>query len=423
MPAFLKTNKKLIARLLIIIFIAAFCISTQTRMMQVKADVVPITVSLGQMGFGHVFPGEQLQRDFTISYSDPSGEEAVYRIIQKIKPLPDAEVPDGYIGQLSQYCQENPSDQTRCYRNLCPYLTKYSDEGEGDDEEEGILDYSDLTDVWNVRLAVPGFLGQVSQDHDGDLVTESGEYGCDISIEVDDSWCDISGYKYNDADMDQAQGPGENGLSGWTINISLPETEELVEEYDVSSSGEIAESNGSMEIGQNYRIEASGTYFAGGNGQQDIEADAKFSQDDYQAANGLPWTDSVHNYESYGPDLLNLKINDVFVEWGDFSAIHTYSYNLPGDGNPLTSQIYDMHYPGNSGYLHIKIYRKISGYSDSMQTREDGFYCFKNLPRPGSYTVSEVMQDGWASTTPSGVILDYQGTEPRNVSFGNIKLE
>jgi len=102
-----------------------------------------------------------------------------------------------------------------------------------------------------------------------------------------------------------------------------------------------------------YRIEASGAYFAGGNGQYDIRADAEYSEDAVQRAGGLAWTDEVRNYEGYGEGLLELKVEGGFVEWGAFNLDHVYTLPWTGTGDPLTLelQIYDIAAYNNTGGL------------------------------------------------------------------------
>jgi len=139
---------------------------------------------------------------------------------------------------------------------------------------------------------------------------------------------------------------------GWT----------LVETLFVSAVGPGANTpvvtSSPLVPGFTYLIEASGTYFAGGNSTYDIEADAEYSQDAYQRTNGLPWTDSVRNYEGYGEGLLELKVNGAFVEWGDFNSEHVYTHMATGSGDPLTLQlqIYDIAAYNNTGGLCIAIF-------------------------------------------------------------------
>jgi hypothetical protein len=112
-------------------------------------------------------------------------------------------------------------------------------------------------------------------------------------------------------------------------------------------------SSSALVPGMTYLIETSGTYFAGGTGTYDIRADAEYSEDAHQRANGLPWTDLVHNYEGYGKGLLELKVEGDLVEWGDFNPEHVYTLSWTGSGDPLTLelQIYDIYAQNNIGGL------------------------------------------------------------------------
>lgn len=155
----------------------------QHGLIRVSAQVVPITINYDHLAFGPVYSGEELYKNFTVLYSDHEEAAVFYRIAEKIKPRPDAEPPDGYDGTASAYCQENPADYARCYRDLCPFITKISREEEGDEESGASVGPDDQADVWYVRLDVPAVIGAVAQDHGGGIVNETGEYGCDIAVE------------------------------------------------------------------------------------------------------------------------------------------------------------------------------------------------------------------------------------------------
>jgi hypothetical protein len=113
-----------------------------------------------------------------------------------------------------------------------------------------------------------------------------------------------------------------------------------------------------LDPGRTWKMEASGTYFAGGSGLFDIQADAEYSQDAYQRANDLPWTDSVRNYESYGSGLLDLKVNGAFVNWGAYNASHRYVIPVTPMGSPLeiSANIYDIASYNNTGGLCVALY-------------------------------------------------------------------
>lgn len=116
--------------------------------------------------------------------------------------------------------------------------------------------------------------------------------------------------------------------------------------------------------GHAYKIDVYGTYYAGGSGLYDIQADAEFSQDRYQFANGLGWTALVHGYESgTGTGLLDLSINGANVAWGSYSATHDYTtqYVAPVASTTVGLRIDDMvndvtsAYSNNTGGLCVKM--------------------------------------------------------------------
>jgi len=108
----------------------------------------------------------------------------------------------------------------------------------------------------------------------------------------------------------------------------------------------------SFQSGKLYKIVASGTAFAG----DTIEFDAEYSIT--ARIPGDTWTDSVSGYESYGPNLLDLKVNGAFIDWGAYNSDHIYEYQLTGTGSPVTFQfqIYDIYPPNNYGSLTVTIY-------------------------------------------------------------------
>jgi hypothetical protein len=168
---FSKKNLILIISTLIILLVLFLF---QGPILKVSAQILPIMVNLYNLTFGNVFPGEELEKNFVVSYAEPEGS-IDYRIIHKIKPLAPED---------SDYCQQNPDDFQKCYRNLCPYLDEYSNEGENDTKNQASVGATDTSDNWIVKLKVPAIFGYVAQDHNGEVVTESGEYGCDISIDI-----------------------------------------------------------------------------------------------------------------------------------------------------------------------------------------------------------------------------------------------
>lgn len=170
-------QKKLLITLGVIVSLILVLVIIDANITKVSAQIIPVTVSTENLTFGTVFPGEELQGNFIVTYVDEGGGIA-YKLIQKPKPLPaeHPEYPDGGDPQNPGY-----------YRNLCPFLTKVSNEGEGDTENQAFVGptSTDPSDNWIIYFKVPATFGHVGQDHTGGVVSESGEYGCDISIDID----------------------------------------------------------------------------------------------------------------------------------------------------------------------------------------------------------------------------------------------
>jgi len=151
-------------------------VGLQIHLTSVSAQVIPIIVNKDHLDFGTVFPGEQRSGNFLVSIAqDYTGDPVTYQIIQKRKPLPE-----GYIGD-----GEDP-DMPGYYRNLCPFLTKTNDEGEGDTENNAVVGgEGDNSDLWVIDFNVPAIMGYVAQNHTYGVVSTESDYGCDISIDLD----------------------------------------------------------------------------------------------------------------------------------------------------------------------------------------------------------------------------------------------
>lgn len=157
-------------------------------------------------------------------------------------------------------------------------------------------------------------------------------------------------------------------------------------------------SSSSLDTAYDYKIEASGVYYAGGSGLYDIRADAKYTQDRYQRINNLDWTDILRTYESYGSGLLELKIDGNFIDWGAFSGSHIYTHTMAGTGSPvsLEFQINEVYAQNNVGGLCVSVYKFIN----NAPTANPG----------GPYLASinsNVAFDGSGSSDPDGDVLNY----------------
>jgi len=177
--------------ILITIAVSLFLVSLKFYFTKVAANILPVAVSEVNLDFGTVFPGEELQKNFTISYVEEYEQGGItYRIIKKIKPKwPEPPVcGQGFTTreEASAYCVANPNNTNCCYPDLCPSLTPIKIE-EGTEEENPTLAYvgsDDLSDAWIIYFRVPAIVGHVAQEHIGEVVTSNGEYGCDVSIDI-----------------------------------------------------------------------------------------------------------------------------------------------------------------------------------------------------------------------------------------------
>ncbi len=131
---------------------------------------------------------------------------------------------------------------------------------------------------------------------------------------------------------------------------------------------------------------------------------------DHTAHQGLSTT--VQPFYNQGVDL-SLRINDVcatstdpactsnnrtsgLIYWGEFNSSHTYTINYEHSGGPITFSIRDNGYGDNSsGNLTINI-EPVDIY---QYTNEDGVTTFE-VP-VGTYTLSEIMQEGWEFSSVS----------------------
>jgi hypothetical protein len=113
----------------------------------------------------------------------------------------------------------------------------------------------------------------------------------------------------------------------------------------------VVTSSVSLSSGTWYRFEVSGTYNAG----DSITADAEYSYRPVGPGTHV-WQEPVENYESYGPDLLDLMVNNGFVDWGPYNDSHIYTVDFMGLGNAVTFQINDFYPSNDSGNLNVKIY-------------------------------------------------------------------
>jgi len=308
-------DKKLLITLAVVLGFILVLVTLQMNITKVSAQIVPVTVSTKNLAFGTVFPGEEIQGNFIVTYVE-EGPGIAYKLIQKPKPLPSEhpEYPDGGDPQNPGY-----------YRNLCPFLTKISNEEEGDTEGQAFVGPAliDPSDTWIIYFKVPAIFGHVAQDHTGGVVSENGEYGCDIGIDLIEQF--------------------------------------LIDTIIILSDGSVVNSNITLEDGSQYLLEASGTYFywpscsVGGG----CIADAKYSlrpEGSFNPGPGPKWI-SGDDLPSPWTNYLEVLVNDTPVAWGIYNSSHIYSINYTGIGSTISFKILDDYYSDNSGSITVKIYQ------------------------------------------------------------------
>jgi len=309
---FIKDKKLLITLAVMFSFILVL-ITLQMNITKVSAQIVPVTVSTKNLTFDTVFPGEELQGNFIVTYVD-EGDGIAYKLIQKPKPLSPEhpEYPNGGDPQNPGY-----------YRNLCPFLTKVSNEGEGDTEGQAFVGpaSTDSSDTWIIYFKVPAIFGHVAQDHTGGVVSENGEYGCDISIDITEPF--------------------------------------LIDTITVPSNGSVVNSSVILENGKQYLLKASGTYeYWPAQLPSAGIADAKYSLRPEGSFNPGPGPQWINGDDLPSPwtNYLEVLVNNAPLAWGIYNSSHVYSVNYTGTGNTINFKILDDYYGDNSGSLTVQIY-------------------------------------------------------------------
>jgi hypothetical protein len=114
------------------------------------------------------------------------------------------------------------------------------------------------------------------------------------------------------------------------------------------------ESVATLNVGTDYFLKAYGTAYACNQPGCVINFDADYSTSDL----GTSWVNGVAApYDTYGADLLDLKVDNAFVDWGVYNNEHMYQIPYPGTGNPLSLLIYDLpgSYFNDTGSIFVDI--------------------------------------------------------------------
>jgi hypothetical protein len=130
----------------------------QQRVLKVNASIQVLLTSGTAIAFGDVFPGENLSETYTVKLDQSTNSATYVTATSTITGLLD----------------------------LCPYLNIHSIDppAEHDTLAASTLTRGagDVLDNWQVQLSVPGIKGQLSQDHNGGIIIQGGDFGCKITV-------------------------------------------------------------------------------------------------------------------------------------------------------------------------------------------------------------------------------------------------
>jgi hypothetical protein len=244
-----------------------------------------------------------------------------------------------------------------------PYADGYSENLDkfvfGTADQVTIFDFEPDTDDDGIGEGVdncPNGYNQIQQDTDVDGVGDA----CDEDIDGDgvlnaqDNCPYTSNIGQQDADLDDV------GDACETPVCPANHLTEFMETFDVDSLDSTPVVSSVLASGATYLIISEGTYSAG----DTITSDARYSN---TARLTTIWTDFVTGYESYGTNLLDLQMDGISPSWGEYNDAHEYGILFSGDGLTHDFQIYDVHYPSNSGLLTVTIYEcKLDTDSDGI---------------------------------------------------------
>lgn len=219
------------------------------------------------------------------------------------------------------------------------------------------------------------------------------------------SWAKVSGLKWNDLNKNGFKDGTESAISNWKIFAG-----KQFDQFVVNSDGTVAESK-ILEDGKEYIVRASGFIQNG----TDLRSDAKYAS---KSPYG-DWTDSVVGYEGNGEQFLDLQIDGVTPDWGEYQPDHEYWASLTGNGNKVVFDINNQVIPNNSGSLQVTIFEV----AITDTTDENGLYEIDLSNLSGEFIVGEIQQSGWMQTYPTkGFYTFATAAIYENKNFGNVAI-
>lgn len=175
-------------------------------------------------------------------------------------------------------------------------------------------------------------------------------YGCS-GIQILDRMKNATGLSFDGHyKFGLSKGLIKDWISG-TYHVGLTPVETL--EVPAASDTPVT-SAATLDLGKDYFLKARGTATACWQPGCEITLDAEYSTSN----GGGTWDDGVAApYDTYGADLLDLKVDGNFVSWGAYNSAHEYQIPYAGTGSTLSAVVNDLSgsYFNNGGSLFIDI--------------------------------------------------------------------
>ncbi|PIR88814.1 MAG: hypothetical protein COU09_00060 [Candidatus Harrisonbacteria bacterium CG10_big_fil_rev_8_21_14_0_10_44_23] len=186
----------------------------------------------------------------------------------------------------------------------------------------------------------------------------------------------------------------ENPLDGWMLFLKGDE----VDEIEVPSENSTGEDSISLTSGISYIFNAFGTWL--NDREPDNYVDADYSTEDN-------WETQMDGFTGYGEDILDLQIDEQFVDWGEYNSGHSYVRSFVPDSNGAVNfrvfdgqngDVNESWYGDNEGSLTVGIAKGFAGVTD-----DGGCIEFEDVPY-GDYEVGEINQSGWENVSGLDVV-------------------
>ncbi len=205
----------------------------------------------------------------------------------------------------------------------------------------------------------------------------------------------MCGLKFNDLNGDGVRGAGEPGLAGWTIRLSGPHDLSVTRQTGAGGSYCFTQLGpGSHTIREVQQTGWVQTYPSSSTGHV-------VSTESGKTTDGLDFGNRVAGGEFVPVSICGTKFEDV-----------------NGDGARQNGE------SGLSGWT-IELLAGTDTPLQSVVTDAAGSFCFGQIGS-GTYTIREVLEDGWARKHPSGegthTIVTESGKNLSGLDFGNFKL-